>query len=245
MKNDDTQLVPIAKDDSRARVHGPLRVKWNSIGGSLSFAFRIEFKTGSPPSNNQLCQFMKSKRERFVCGFTFVVLVLGVLQADSAVLPDNPYGTIVARNIFGLETMPTNTPADVQPDNPPPKITPNGLMSIFGQSQVLFKVAAPPEAGQPPGEESYVMSVGDRRDEIEVIGIDEKAGIITFNNHGKIQELPLVSVASLAVLTAPMGNSAGAGVVGSSLPIPSGGRAVRFGDRSTRHALEQGNGKGK
>jgi hypothetical protein len=49
MKNDDAQLVPIAKVGSRALVHGPLRVKWNSIGESLSFAFRIEFKTGSPP----------------------------------------------------------------------------------------------------------------------------------------------------------------------------------------------------
>jgi hypothetical protein len=213
---------------------------------SCSFALRIEFRTGSPPlSNNQLCQFMKSKRERFACGFTFVLLVLGILQADSAVLSDNPYGTIVARNIFGLEPTPTNAPEDVQPDNPPPKITPNGLMSIFGQSQVLFKVAAPPEAGQPPGYESYIMSVDDRKDDIKVVRIDEKAGIITFNNHGRIQELPLVSVASLAVSTAPMGNSAGAGFVGSSLPIPSGGRAVRFGDRSTRHASGQGDGKGE
>jgi hypothetical protein len=182
---------------------------------------------------------MKSKRERFACGFTFVLLVLGVLQADSAVLPDNPYGTIVARNIFGLETTPTNAPADVQPDSPPPKITPNGLMSIFGQSQVLFKVAAPLEAGQQRSDESFVMSVRDRKDDIEVIKIDDKAGIITFNNHGRIQELPLVSVASLAVSTAPVGNSAGAGVVGSSRPIPSGGCAARFGGRSTRHAPEQ------
>ena len=188
---------------------------------------------------------MKSKREFFVCGFTFALSVLGVLRADGAGLSDNPYGTIVARNIFCLEPRPTNAPADVPPDVPPPKITPNGLMSIFGQSQVLFKVAAPPEAGQPPRDESYVMSVGDRKDDIEVIRIDEKAGIITFNNHGRIQELPLVSAASLAVSTAPMGNSAGAGFVGSSLSIPAGGRAVRFGDRSTRPASGQGDGNGQ
>jgi hypothetical protein len=188
---------------------------------------------------------MKSKRKRFACGFAFVLSVLGALQVDSAVLSENPYETIVARNIFGLEAMPTNVPADVRSDDPPPKITPNGLMSIFGQPQVLFKVATPPEAGQSSNDKSYVMSVGDRKDDIEVIRIDEKAGVITFDNHGRIQELPLVDVANLAVLIAPMGNSAGAGFVGSSLPIPSGGRAVRFGDRSTRHASGQGDGKGE
>jgi hypothetical protein len=188
---------------------------------------------------------MKSNRERFACSFAFVLSAFGALQVDSAVLSDNPYETIVAHNIFGLEPMPTNAPADVQSDDPPPKITPNGLMSIFGQSQVLFKVAASPEAGQPPGDKSYVMSVGDRKDDIEVIRIDEKAGIITFNNHGRIQELPLVDVANIAGSIAPMGNSAGAGFVGSSLPIPSGGRAVRFGDRSIRHASGQGDGKGE
>jgi hypothetical protein len=188
---------------------------------------------------------MKSKRERFACGCAFVISVLGTLQVDSAVVLDNPYEAIVVRNTFGLEPMPTNAPADVQSDDPPPKITPNGLMSIFGQSQVLFKVAAPAEAGQPPGDKSYVMSVGDRKDDIEVIMIDEKAGIITFNNHGRIQELPLVDVASLAVSTVPMGNSAGAVFVGSSLPIPSVGRSVRFGDRSIRHASGQGDGKGE
>ncbi len=146
------------------------------------------------------------------------------------------------RNIFGLEPIPTNAPADVQFDNPPPKIRPNGLMSIFGQTQVLFKVAAPPEAGQPPGDKSYVMSVGDRKDDIEVIRIDEKADIITFDNHGRIQELPLVDVANFAVSTAPMRNFTEAGFVGSSLPIPSSGRAVRFGDRSKRHASGQGDG---
>jgi len=178
-------------------------------------------------------------------GFTFGLIIHAGLQADGATLSNNPYGTIVARNIFGLEPMPTNAPADVQSGDPPPKITPNGLMSIFGQSQVLFKVAAPAEAGQPPGDESYLMSVGDQKDDIEVIRIDEKAGIITFNNHCKIQELPLVGVASLAISTAAMANSAGAGCVGSSLPIPSGGRAVRFGDRSARHASGQGDGKGE
>ena len=188
---------------------------------------------------------MRLIRRKLVSGFAFGLLIHAGLPADGAAISDNPYSAIVARNIFGLESVPTNTAAEVPPDNPPPKITPNGLMSLFGQSQVLFKVAAPAGAGQPPGDESYVMSVGDRKDDIEVVRIDEKAGIITFNNHGSIQELPLFGVASLAVSTAPNGDSAGAGVIGSSLPIPSGGHAVRFGDRSGRHSSGQGDGKGE
>jgi hypothetical protein len=180
---------------------------------------------------------MKFIRRLLAAGFTFGLSAHVCLPADGATLSDNPYGAIIARNVFGLEPVPTNASPEVQPDNPPPKITPNGIMSIFGESQVLFKVAAPPEAGQPPGEEAYVLSVGEQKDDIEVVRIDEKAGIITFNNHGRIQELPLAGAPALAVPTA--GDSAGAVFVGSSLPIPSGGHAVRFGDRNLRHPPEQ------
>ena len=45
---------------------------------------------------------------------------------------------------------------------------PNGIMSIFGQLQVLFKVAIPAKAEQPAKDESYILSEGQRQDEIEV-----------------------------------------------------------------------------
>jgi hypothetical protein len=108
------------------------------------------------------------------------------LHAETVLLPGNPYAPVVVRNIFGLNPPPLVDP-NAMPVEPPVKITPNGIMSIFGQLQVLFKVA-----GKPPGQDAYTLSEGERQDDIEVTKIDEKAGIVTFNNHGIVQALPLV-----------------------------------------------------
>ena len=119
-------------------------------------------------------------------------------RADDSVLPNNPYAPIVVRNVFNLNPAQsadsTNaTPADL------PKITPNGIMSIFNhQLQVLFKVAGTPKAGQPAKDESYILSEGQRQDDIEVIQIDEKNSLVTFNNHGIVQELPLAKATASA-----------------------------------------------
>jgi hypothetical protein len=66
-------------------------------------------------------------------------------------------------------------------------------MSLFGQVQVLFKVAVPPKAGQPPQDQSYTMGEGDREDGIAVIKIDQVGQTITFDNHGVVQNIPLVA----------------------------------------------------
>jgi hypothetical protein len=114
-----------------------------------------------------------------------------VASADDVVLPGDPYATVVARNIFGLN--PTPPPGPPQDATPPPKITPNGIMTILGEVQVLFKVAGTPKPGGPPSaDESYILSEGQRQDDIEVVKIDEKNSIVTFNNHGETQQLPLV-----------------------------------------------------
>ena len=130
---------------------------------------------------------MKRLVKIVVCLASGLVLNAGA-RADDVVLPNNPYAPIVVRNVFGLnppQPVDTNAPqADL------PKITPNGIMSIFGQLQVLFKVAGTAKPGQPAKDESYILSEGQRQDEIEVIQIDEKASLVTFNNHGTVQELP-------------------------------------------------------
>jgi hypothetical protein len=110
------------------------------------------------------------------------------LRADDVVLPGNPYAPMVVRNIFGLNPPPLVDP-NAPTVEPPVKITPNGIMTIFGQLQVLFKVAA-----SKPGdkENSYILTEGQRQDDIEVTKIDENAGVVTFNNHGIVQALPLV-----------------------------------------------------
>jgi hypothetical protein len=153
-------------------------------------------------------------------------------RADDGVLPNNPYAPIVVRNVFGLNPP---LPADAsQSADPPPKITPNGIMSIFGHLQVLFKVA--PKAGQPGAkEESYILSEGQRQDEIEVIQIDEKNSLVTFNNHGTVQELPLAKANAPAVNTPvatqgrpfPTPNSAAPnGENNGRIPVRFGGRSA-------------------
>jgi hypothetical protein len=92
--------------------------------------------------------------------------------------------------------------------NPPPKITPNGIMSIFGQWQVLFKTAGVAMPGKPAVDHSYMLAVGERQDDIEVVKIDDKTSVITFNNRGDIQEIPLA-------------NASGSGGSTNSTPPPS------------------------
>jgi hypothetical protein len=108
----------------------------------------------------------------------------------------NPYATIAARNIFALNP-PTPPAPPEDPEKNLPKITPTGIQSFFGQSKVLFKVAAGTAArGRQPGkEEFYILSQGQREDDIEVVKIDEKNSLVTFDNHGTMQELPLASPA--------------------------------------------------
>jgi hypothetical protein len=125
------------------------------------------------------------------------------LRADDAVLSGNPYSQIVVRNPFGLNPPPAVDP-NAASANPPPKITPNGIMTILGQLQVLFKVTEPAAPGKPAADQSYILTEGEAQDDIEVTKIDDKACIVTFNNHGTVQELPLASAAA----TSAAGNGA-------------------------------------
>jgi hypothetical protein len=111
-----------------------------------------------------------------------------------AASPDTPYASIVARNMFGLLPIPPppDPAANQPPPEPPPKITPNGIMSIFGKDQALFKVANKPKPGQPAKEDAYVLAEGEMQDEITVVKINKDEGMITFNNHGVMQDLALV-----------------------------------------------------
>ena len=129
------------------------------------------------------------------------------LRADDFVSADNPYAPIVTRNVFDIHPPPPVDP-NAQNAEPPPKITPNGIMSAFGHLQVLFKVAIPAKPGQPAKDQSYILSEGQAQDDIEVTKIDEKGSVVTFNNHGTVQELPL------AVATAS----------GPGAPPPAAGR---------------------
>jgi hypothetical protein len=141
--------------------------------------------------------------------FAAGLMLVGAVHANDTVSTDNPYGLIVARNVFGLNPPPPPTPP--APADPPPKITPNGIMSIFGTLQALYKVTVT-VPGKPAEDKSYMLSEGQREDDIEVVKIDEKAATITFDNHGTVQELPLANG------QASGGDGAGGGGVISGIP---------------------------
>jgi len=173
---------------------------------------------------------------RFILGLALGLGLAAVFPAAAGTAAGQPYATIVSRNIFGLLPIPVVDPATLQPPaDPPPKITPNGIMSIFGRLQVLFKVAVKPPPGQPAKDASYVMGEGERQDEIEVMKIDEKAGVVTFDNHGTVQELPLVAASASGPGgpgipppggpggRTPFNPNRGAGGGFGSVPMPGGG----------------------
>lgn len=153
------------------------------------------------------------------------------LRADGVVLPDNPYAQIVTRNVFDLNPLPKLDPLAGQEANPPPKITPNGIMDVFGHLQVLFKAADPGKPGQPPKDNSYILGEGERQDDIEVVKIDEKAGLVTFNNHGTVQELSLASESASSAPTAVSPNIPGSRPNGNQFGHPGnfGGNGGNFG----------------
>ena len=174
---------------------------------------------------------MKRLGKIVVCLAGGLLLSAGT-RADDGGLPDNPYAPIVVRNVFALNPPP---PVDVAPPgDPPPKITPNGIMSIFGQLQVLFKVAGTAKPGQPAKDELYILNEGQRQDEIEVTHIDEKGGLVTFNNHGTVQELPLVK-ANPPPISAPMAAQGG--------PVPTR-NLVPNGENNSRIPSRLGGGPG-
>ncbi len=143
---------------------------------------------------------------------------------------DTPYAGIVARNMFGLVPIPPPDPtAGLPPPDPPPKITPTGIMTIFGRDQALFTaVSDKPKQGQDKKDASYVLAEGERQDDIEVIKINHESDIITFNNHGVVQELPLVAAKDSGPAAGPStGPGRGPGVGGPGRPNMGGGAGGR------------------
>ncbi len=171
---------------------------------------------------------MKRFGKMSVCLVGSLACSLVVLAQDKA-SPDNPYAGIVARNVFGLVPPPPPAPPPEVPKDPPPKITVNGTMKMFGMLQVLFKVAPINKPGEPPGKETaYTMSQGDSQDDVEVVKINDTADpvTITFNNHGTTQEIPL---APPPTLTGPAAGPGGPGGPAGPAGAPGGGmRAPGF-----------------
>jgi hypothetical protein len=175
---------------------------------------------------------MKRAETIAVC-FAGGLALAGSLRANEVVLPGNPYAVVVTRNIFGLNPPPVVDPNAVVVE-PPVKIIPNGIMTILGQLQVLFKVAAKP--GSKDKDANYILTEGQSQDDIEVVKINEKAGSVTFNNHGIVQELPLIVASPTSTPSEPtVGNPAKPVIRPSGGPqgAPAGNNPFinRFGSR--------------
>jgi hypothetical protein len=202
----------------------------------LSMFGVLNFDNSIPPRATSVCsrcfnryiETMKRLGRISVCLAVGLALNAGLRAASPSSpnnpSPENPYATVAVRNIFGLNppALPPDPSLDAEKNLP--KITPTGIMSVFGYTQVLFKVAAAAgavaKAGQPAKEEFYILSQGQRQDDIEVIKIDEKNSLVTFDNHGTTQELPLASTSSSGTAAAsPSPITGNPGMV----PRPTGG----------------------
>jgi hypothetical protein len=129
---------------------------------------------------------MKLREKTLLCAAAALALctAASALTSDSSA---NPYQGIVERNVFGLKPPPP--PPDPEANKPPPpKLTLTGILSgsVFGGKRALMK--APPSAGKPgeqaKGEQSYILAVGQRDGDVEVLDIDDKAGSVRVNNAG-------------------------------------------------------------
>jgi len=109
-------------------------------------------------------------------------LLPGMVRAGDTATT-NAYNAIAARNTFGAAaTVENKAPAPAAL----PAITPNGIMTMGGAPQVLFKTVETDKTSH-----SYVLAEGDERDGIKVIAIDEAARAVTFDNHGTVQKVAL------------------------------------------------------
>jgi hypothetical protein len=155
--------------------------------------------------------------------------------ANSVRFPDNPYAQIATRNVFALDKSASVSSTTSNPAEPLPTIAPNGIMSVFGSAQTLFKVTDS-QSGQPAGEKSYILGEGQREDDIKVVRIDEKNSVVTFDNHGTIQELPLVAATASSGYSPAPGNVwqtafSNSGTLHGNRP--AGGAALVLGKRIT------------
>jgi hypothetical protein len=130
-------------------------------------------------------------------------------RAQEVAMSVNPYTPAVERNIFGLNPPVAQDNAPPPNAEPPVKITPNGITDILGRLEVLFKVSGKAAPGK---EESYMLTEGEMKDDIAVLKINKDKGVVTFNNHGLVQEIPLSG--------APAG-SAPMAAGGSGIPMPA------------------------
>jgi len=143
-------------------------------------------------------------------------LVLSAYASTNDVAANhNPYASIPSHNVFSLSPPPPASTTN-DPTKPPPKITLNGIMSIFGEFQALFKVNAALHPGQPAKDNAYILAENESQDGIEVVHIDAITGTVTFDNHGVVQKISLPVASGTAALNFAKGDP----VTGTAYVVP-------------------------
>jgi hypothetical protein len=106
-----------------------------------------------------------------------------------AISSENPYQMVVERNVFALKppAPPAPDPASIKP--PAPKVILNGIITLLGNKRALLKMTPPAAKGEQAKEQSYVLTEGQRDGDLEVIKIDEKAGMVTVNDFGTVTNI--------------------------------------------------------
>jgi hypothetical protein len=110
-------------------------------------------------------------------GFGRVFVIGAVLCAAWTVAADSPYERIAQRNPFALVPKPKPTPEIVQ--EPLPNVLLTGITTILKKKLALITMQLP--KGQP---ESCILGEGERRGEVEVVRIDETAGVVQVTVRG-------------------------------------------------------------
>ncbi len=150
-----------------------------------------------------------------ICLVTGAVLAIGATAA-SGVTHDS-YSAIAARNVFDLKA-PVLPPVFTNPPPPAANIKLTGISSMLGTRRALFLVSAAAQPGKPPGkEESYILAEGERQGVIEVLEVNQKAGIARIRNDGNESVLALDTTAKPA--------SASAGGAPPHPPFPTAAKA--------------------
>src|SRR5262249_48831026 len=125
--------------------------------------------------------FMRGQGKYIVGALAMVAFCPGTNVLGAAASADY-YQQIPARNLFGLHEQ-----VVVVKDQPPPalpKIVLSGITTM-GRKLVFLKVQPVQGPGQQAkGEESLMLTEGQREGDIEILEIDEKAGTVRLNNSG-------------------------------------------------------------
>ncbi len=117
--------------------------------------------------------------------------LIGVAQADGTRPGKAAYDKISDRNVFGLVSNPVY---DTGNDSAPPasaQVKLTGLTTVLGSKRAFFIVQQP---GAAKGkDESYMLTVGQRQGDYQLLDIDEKAGTARLRTGTRVLVLNLPS----------------------------------------------------